>query len=466
MSNCSSPARSLRPAQLPRCLTRLAAPVALAVLLAACGGGDDRQTPAPAAGCSVDEQKSWLGGYMREWYFWSAIAPHPDPLAYATVQEYFDALLYPGGVAGVPADRWSRTESTESFNRFYGEGATLGYGLSVAGLEVAGQAGKPLRVRHVEPLSDAAAQGLRRGDELLSLNGRSAADIVLADDFSALSADSEGQQLALVLRDAAGLEHSVTLTARVFTLTPVTGASVVASPLGRRIGYVAVKDMIAQAQPPLAAAFRQFQSQGVDEVVLDLRYNGGGLVSVAGTVASHTVGTRVPANSAFAKLLYNDQRAAINNQTFAFGQPQPSFGLPRVFVLTGRRTCSASEQVVNGLRPFAEVVLIGETTCGKPVGFLPTSQCGTTYSVVNFESVNARDEGRYYDGFDATCAVADDLSRPQGDPEEALLQAALGYADSGACPPGTAARKQPLAWRPAPAVARPEPGERQDMIPR
>ena len=88
-----------------------------------------------------------------------------------------------------------------------------------------------------------------------------------------------------------------------------------------------------------------------------------------------------------------------------------AMGLSRVYVLTGPRTCSSSEQLINGLRPFVNVITIGDTTCGKPVGFLPQADgCGTVVNAVNFEAVNAVNEGRYFDGFDASCPVADDLS--------------------------------------------------------
>ena len=136
-------------------------------------------------------------------------------------------------------------------------------------------------------------------------------------------------------------------------------------------------------------------------------------------------------------------------------------------MLTGPRTCSASEQVINGLRGVGiDVVAIGETTCGKPVGFLPTdlNQCGTTYSVVNFESVNARKEGRYFDGFDATCAVAEDWSRPLGAIDEPLLAAARLHADTGVCPVA-AARETPLVRR-SQLPRKAEPGERSGMLAR
>jgi carboxyl-terminal processing protease len=113
----------------------------------------------------------------------------------------------------------------------------------------------------------------------------------------------------------------------------------------------------------------------------------------------------------------------------------------------GERTCSASEQVINGLRGIGvNVIGIGDTTCGKPVGFLPQgNSCGTTYSVVNFESVNARNEGRYFDGLQATCVVAENFARPIGDPNDPLLVASASHIDNGVCPAGTALREQPQA---------------------
>jgi hypothetical protein len=121
---------------------------------------------------------------------------------------------------------------------------------------------------------------------------------------------------------------------RGFALTPVNGAAVVTSPSGRKLGYVVVKDMISQALTPLDMAFANFKSAGVQDVVLDLRYNGGGLVSTGATVASYVAGSR-GAGRTYAKLLYNDKRAAANNQSYAFSTPAGRSGLRRVIVLMG-----------------------------------------------------------------------------------------------------------------------------------
>ena len=441
------------------------------LLLTACGGDSGYDGPQPATDCSVDGQKAWLGSYMNEWYFWYRISPQPNPTPYADVQSYFDALLYTGSSVDFPRDNYSGSQTTESFNRLFGDGESLGYGMSVAGRELNRNGALPLYVRYVEPLSPAAAQGVQRGDRVLTINGRAASELVAADDdFAMLTAQQAGETLSLTLRRS-GVDRTVTLRAAIFNLTPVSGTTVVTTAGGRRLGYVVVKDMISQALAPLETAFSRFRAEAVQDVVLDLRYNGGGLVSTGATLASYVAGTRGNGLN-YASLLYNDKRErAGNNQSFRFSTQSSALSLPRVFVLMGRRTCSASEQLINGLRGAGlEVVAVGETTCGKPVGFLPTPACGRTYSVVNFESVNQRNEGRYFDGFAPTCAVAEDFSAAQGGNADPLMSAAKQAADTGVCPAATfsAERAYPLAARRTALPARtlnegdPSPG----MIPR
>jgi carboxyl-terminal processing protease len=434
---------------MPRFLR--AALCAVPVLLAACGGGggDDGNSggcPSAAASDGVADRQDWLRCYFNQNYLWYQLSPNPSPAGFGTVAAYFDALLYDGGDAipgggGAlwPADRYSGFESTVSFNRFFGDGRALGYGVAVNGLEAVAQGATRLFVRYIEPLSPAAqsgalAGGLQRGDEIVAINNTPVATLIAADDFGALTPNATGQALRLDVRRGAGPTVVVVLSAAEFDLTPVQSGQRVFSQGGRRIGYVFVKDMISQVGSPLSTTMNSFRNQGIDDLVLDLRYNGGGLVSMGGTVASYASGS--PHNGkVYTQLLYNDKQSG-NNQTFGFSNPGAWAGFQRVYVLTGERTCSASEQVINGLSGVGvDVVAIGDITCGKPVGFLPDDDgWGTTYSIVNFEGVNARNEGRYFNGLAPTCAVAEDLSRPLGDLSDPLLVAAAAHADSGECP--------------------------------
>lgn len=470
------------PFDMRRLLRALA--VALPVGLAACGGGDDNGGPPPPLSCSVPDQQFWLRSYFDDTYLWYQLSPKPAPGGFSTLASYFDALIYRGGdlipgsaTARWPEDTWSGFQSTESFNRFFGPGRTLGFGVAVNGLEASDLGATRLFVRYVEPQSPAKrtgaiAGGLQRGDEILAVNGVAVAPLIAANngkgDYSALTANNIGDPLRLEVRRGTASVVTLTLNAAEFDLTPVQSGRVVLSPVNLRpMGYVFVKDMISQVEPSLRTVIDGFRADRIQELVLDLRYNGGGRVDVGGAVASYAAGAP-SSGQTYARLLYNDKQSG-NNQDFLFTNPGAWNGFSRVYVLSGPRTCSASEQVINGLRGVGvNVVAIGDTTCGKPVGFLPQDDgCGTTYSVVNFEGVNARNQGRYFDGLAPTpgCTVAEDFSLPIGDLSDPLLMAAAHHVDNGSCPTALA-RQAPQSRRLAPARDRysgADGGERTGM---
>ena len=332
----------------------------------------------------------------------------------------------------------------------------MGYGLFVNGLEQQ----LPLRVRMTEPQSPAAAAGLQRGDIIVSANGRTAAELVAANDFAVFSPAAEGTRLALVV-ERGGVPTSVDLTAATYTLTPVPTTQRLTLANDAVAGYVALKDFITQAEAPLAAALADFRQAGATELIVDLRYNGGGRISTANAFASQIVGALHP-GAVFTELRYNGAHAASNSRFTLTAAPAPAFG--RIVVLTGPRTCSASELLVNGLRPYAQVVTIGATSCGKPVGFSPVESCQNTFSVVNFQAYNAANQGDYYDGIAPTCAATDTFTGTPGDPAEALTAAAAAYLTSGSCPtagPAAAQRARTLAVR---ARHGAEPGQRPGMV--
>jgi len=182
-------------------------------------------------------------------------------------------------------------------------------------------------------------------------------------------------------------------------------------------------------------------------------------VSTSNLLASLVAGAS-RGGEVFTRLHFNARHRASDTVYRLDGAPGPAFS--RVVVLTGPRTCSASELVVNGLKPYANVVTIGGATCGKPFGFNPTESCATTFSAVNFESFNGLDQGRYYAGIGASCNVSDDFSRELGDPAEKLTAVASSYLQTGVCPVVSADRVQPQSvGRRAPLRA--EPGEWRGM---
>ena len=420
-------------------MKRLAYPLLglLFSLLAACGGGGGGAAPPPpvvastsgypndAASCSVAGQKSWLDDYMGDKYFWSAQRRVPNAAA-VSIDAYFESQLF------VPTDRYSATQELGAFTQFFVAGTRTGYGYSLA---FADATQTKLMVRIVEPKGPAAGAGLQRGDTVVTINGLTAASIA---NGSLTAVTTAGITRTFSVENSMGVQRTLTMVSRNFPLSPVLTDTVLLAANGAKVGYLVYQDFTNLSLPPLGQAFDRFRTAGVTELVVDLRYNGGGSVQVARALASMIGGSRLN-GKVFTKIRFNAQ-----NQADDFDYPFTSTGLPaapleglqRVVFITSPNTASASELVVNSLYPFFinKVVTIGTKTFGKPYGFQPRESCNTVFNAVNFETFNADNAGRFDAGLPATCTVADDLTKPLGDPTERRLAVALGYIQNDKCP--------------------------------
>jgi hypothetical protein len=310
--------------------------------------------------------------------------------------------------------------------------------------------------------------GLARGAQVLTVDG---VDLVNANDTASVDKLNEG-----LYPSAAGASHtfsildlgsstprSITMASANVTSTPVQNVKAIGSSTGT-VGYMLFNDHIATAEQQLVSAFNSLAAAKVNDLVLDLRYNGGGYLDIASEVAYMVAGPSVTTGRTFEKTVFNDKYATkdpvtgealtpvpFHAKTQGFsspsGQALPTLSLSRVVVLTSPNTCSASESIINGLRGVGvEVIEVGATTCGKPYGFYPEDNCGTTYFSIEFQGVNDKNFGDYPDGFSPAnavgtvgvsvpgCAVADDLTHELGDPSEGRLAAALGYLANRTCP--------------------------------
>jgi carboxyl-terminal processing protease len=253
----------------------------------------------------------------------------------------------------------------------------------------------------------------------------------------------------------ASTPRTFTMQSANVTLTPVQNVATITTASGP-VGYMLFNDHIATAESALIDAVNTLRAASITDLVLDIRYNGGGFLDIANQLAFMIAGNGPTAGRAFEQIVFNPKHQTLapfpfhsTTQGFSVpsGQPLPALNLPRVFVLTGSGTCSASESIINSLRGVGtEVIQIGSTTCGKPYGFFPQDNCGTTYFSIQFKGVNAVGFGDYTDGFSPSntagvagtpvpgCSVADDLTHALGDPAEGRLAAALGYRASSTCP--------------------------------
>jgi C-terminal processing protease CtpA/Prc len=412
-------------------------------------------------------EKMWLRSWTNDTYLWYSEVDDNDPSPFS-VADYFSQLkTNERTTSGSLKDNFHFSQSTEDYNQRTQSGVTSGYGISWEFVSTSSP--RRLIVRYTEPSSPAANTDVSRGYELMTIDG---IDFVNASTQSevdkinaALFPSDAGQTFNFIFSDDAGNPVlNINLTSENVELQPVQNISVIDTNIGR-VGYMQFNSFIRSAQDDLINGFEQFADEGVSEMVIDLRYNGGGLVTMASQVAYMIAGSAQTANKVFQTFKFNDKHITQDPVTGNTNTPipfynreqdfttngftnniLPSVDLTRVFILATQNTCSASEAVINGLRGIdVEVVLIGDTTCGKPFGFYATDNCSTTYFSVQLQLDNAKGFGEYSDGFQPVaipafdnqlpgCMVADDFSQALGSRNEALLKASIDYAETGACP--------------------------------
>ena len=492
----------------------------LALTLAACGGGGSSSdiattssttnvpTTAPASAASLAQQcapdnpyrgdastatrpgtlsaeKQWIRSYLDEAYLWYDSVPTVDPSApeYSgpmttldsrkvplPLSNYFSALKTRLTTpSGAKTDRFSFTYPTKAWQQLSQSGLTSGYGVEWVALNSLSP-NRLWRVAMVQPGSPAAAAGILRGDTLKTVDG---VDFANGTDSATLNAGVNpvnGTVHQLVFSRTNAADISVSLTATRVTIDPVPVTSVVTDPAGRKVGYLHFTDHIASSESKLIDAIQTLKAQSVADLVLDLRYNGGGYLYLASELSYMIAGPNRVAGKFFEKLQYNAKRTSDNaaaatpfydgaclpdaNGYCTTSKALPSLDLPRVFVIATGNTCSASESVINALRGInVDVQLIGSGTCGKPYGFTPKDNCGVSYFPIEFRGINAKGFGDYADGFAPTsgaptdtslpgCSASDDLDKPLGNTSERMLSAALNRAATGSCPASTTATRQ------------------------
>ncbi len=403
------------------------------LLLSACGGSGG-SAPATAAGnCSVTGQNAQILGIMQSWYYWYQYLPGSiSPAAYSDTTSFLDALLYK------PLDRFSFITTQAANTAFYGAGQYVGIGI---GEEVVN--GDQLQLTRVYPGSPAATAGMARGDFILSINARAVATLIADGQLaSAFGPAQPGVQVNLQFQPPGGSARTVTLIKTVVTQPNVSLVQTFNAG-GRTVGYFFFQNFITPSFDELNQAFAQLRSAGANELIIDERYNGGGLLSVAQYLGSLIVGNS-DAGQVFARLNYNNQHTD-QDQTLAFDNVSGALNLNRVVIITTNATASASELLINALKPYIDVVTVGSTTFGKPVGENGFDFCGNVLYPMTFKMTNAAGYGDYFSGFAPTCPALDDLNQPLGSSNETSLATALYYLTNGNCGPAAAFAARALA---------------------
>lgn len=390
-------------------------------LLSACGGGSGGSAPTPS-GCSDNGQKQFVLDVMEDVYFWNDQLPQVNLDDFATAEELLAALLFQ------PLDRFSFIASAAADSAFFGEGQFVGFGFSST-LVVQDQ----LQLSQVFTDGPAGAAGLQRGYRILQIDGRTIAEINAAEGVTAAFGPAEiGLQVDFRIADLGGVESDITMTKDVVTIDPVP-TSAIFDVNGTPVGYLMLVSFISPALDSLAQTFADFNAAGVQDIILDMRYNGGGLISTA-EFLGNLLGGITANGDVFSSQVFNANNGFRNTTTF-FANHAESADLQRLVIIATGSTASASEIIINSMLPHVEVATVGDTTLGKPVGQLGFEFCEKILRPISFQTVNSLDEGDYFDGFLATCPAADDLDFLLGDPAEPSLAEALAYIENGVCTP-------------------------------
>ena len=410
---------------------------------------------------TLENELSFLRGWLNENYLWYGEIPADiSPANFTDPVAYFNALKSPLlSASGRPKDRYHFTYDSDRYDELSTKGVDIGYGVAWS-RNTGASVPRTWLATTVEPGSPAAAAGVRRGDMLVNVDGVdfvSAAGVAeLAVINAALFPVKAGQSHQFVVRRA-GAPIALTMASAKVAAVPVTGTRVIDTPTGK-VGYLSFGAHNGVSELQLIESFTTLRDAGVNDLVLDVRYNGGGLLYIASEVAYMVAGPAATAGKVFERPVHNDKTAprdpfVFRSTAYGFTAPNPAkagtllpyLGLKRVTLLTTPGTCSASESIINSLRGVdIEVNLVGGETCGKPYAFTPVPNCGTTYFAIEFRGVNNKGEGDYADGFAPTCRVPDDFSKEVGDPAEGMLAAALSYRASGSCPAPATARARPV----------------------
>ncbi|MFT7218406.1 MAG: carboxyl-terminal processing protease [Candidatus Azotimanducaceae bacterium] len=454
-------------------------------------GADANGRIFPDAQGTSEDENNWLRSWSNELYLWYDEIADTDP-ANQTTPDYFELMqTFERTPSGARKDKFHFTIPTDDYLAESQSGIVGGYGARFLILESTPP--RSVVVAYTAPDTPATdpSNNLRRGTELLEVDG---ADIVNGNDVDAINTGlfpGDAETHTFLVRDVDNeLTRTVTMTSGQFAISPVQNLTLIETELGA-VGYLTFNDHNRTAEAALVNALTQLRDANISDLVLDLRYNGGGLLTIANQLAFMIAGDQA-AGQVFESLEFNDQHPKFNpvtgnplepdefiTSTAGFslqsGTPLPTLSLSRIFILTGPGTCSASESIINGLRGIdVEVIQIGDTTCGKPYGFYPFDNCGTTYFSIQFRGVNQKGFGDYADGFSPSnlpqpegvsvkgCLVSDDFTRLLGDPLESRLRAALQYRTDGECPSvvgSSLARAKPLIRAGKPIATGFKPGK-------
>jgi carboxyl-terminal processing protease len=438
-------------------VVRTALSTVCAIALASCGGGGSSTTPPtgggggtpPATGgCSLAAQQDFADNVLNEWYLFPDLLASVNRSSVNSLQAYLDARVAPA--RALSRDRgFTFATSIAEENALISSGSSAGFGIRL----FYDTAANRVFVTEAFEGANGLAAGLDRGTEITAIGTtantlQSVASLMASGGpqavVNALGPSTAGTTRVLRFIQQAGgptFERSITKTD--FALDPVSdryGAKTLTDGT-KPVGYINLRTFIvADASNQLRTAFGQFRAQGVSEVIIDLRYNGGGLVEVAEVMGDLLGSGRT--GQVFGRTVLRASKSALNT-TRTFRSEANAIAPTRLVFITTSASASASELIANAMIPYlgTNMALVGANTFGKPVGQdgFDLAACDLRIRALTFQTVNAAGQGEYYTGLASvvpnTCRAGDDITRPLGDANETSIRTALDFLAGRSCTP-------------------------------
>jgi carboxyl-terminal processing protease len=403
--------------------------VAAVLLLASCKKEESLTTsnlnPTPTDNtAAADLLKDSVLLYAKDIYLWNDKIPptfaprsYTDPSAIMTAVRQYS--IEPGFSA--PVDRWSFAVNQQDWDKV-SSGIAGDFGMSIFFRQEG-----DLRVRSVEPQSPAGLAGVKRGWRITRINGNG--NISTSNTNYIVQQVYQSSSTSFTFQKPDGSSTNISLDAAYYQENQIVIDSVYAVN-GRYFVFSSFLGDTTKMYNEFSRIFNRFGAEGVQDVVVDLRYNGGGYVTVAETLANYLAPSA--ANGGVMMTQKFNKNYTSYNTTDYFRKKGP-LNLNRLFFIVSNGTASASELLINSLKPYMEVILLGNSrTHGKPVGYFPIP-VGSWYILpVSFFTVNKAGEGNYYNGFALNNQVADGLDKDWGDRGELSLASAINYITTGA----------------------------------
>ena len=423
---------------------------------------------------SILHENHFIRELMNDIYLWREDITDVNPNTFAHPTNAFGSLLTTEKTAsGKPKDQFSGILRYSDFINRFVDGVEVGIGANISTTHFReADDNKPLEltIAYIEDDSPAAQAGLKRGDKIIEVNGqKTSAALTFSQKqnlFFAVVAPRNTSPISLTIEKINAQEAgddgviNVMLSPAEVTINPVIKSDIIDQGIDKS-GYLVFNTFTSDLViPQLQEAFKSFRTAGVNELILDLRYNGGGSIQNAQRLAYMIAGEDNTNNKTFSRPRWNDRHPNFDpvlgtllvDEVFISTEPDnttplASLDLNRVIVLTSNGTCSSSERVINALKGIdIDVVQIGDTTCGKPYGSYVIINCEFAYIPLQSQDFNAKGFGDYADGFSVAegvtptntllpgCKASDDLTQPLGSTQEALLATALYYQANNQCP--------------------------------